>query len=282
MDESQKLIDNIKKKFGDGIIHYIKSKKYNITKLLGMGSFGTVYLLCKNKGCNRVLKLQNRTTVEDYQNEIFIFKKFSDLKLGPKLYKHKLVDNVMILEMDFVNPIINSIIKDKKKDKVIWNEETTTTDHINIDKDQIVEHFKAFLTHYFSMVNKEDLFHGDFALTNIGFIGNASDIPKVEDFKVYDFGLSDTFDEYNDKGVSLCASIDLSSYIRRYYIHGIHEKYLIDIRNHCEKIFKRLYPDEYTKLGKINEENITNKFGNYFNKICKDNALRCIKGMTGF
>lgn len=142
-------------KFGNNIYKEL-DKDYKITKIVGSGAFGTVYLECKKRSiqdCDRVVKLEDfkRKKRSSIEKEIEMQRKFSDIGLSPKVFKSKIVNNTSMIEMERLECSVEKDFLTKK-----WPE-------------KIIKDFVKFVESTLNKMCEYNLSHGDLHFGNMGY-----------------------------------------------------------------------------------------------------------------
>ena len=148
-------------------------KDYIISKILGSGVVGTVYILCTKttNNCSRVIKIQDYDP--KFKNEVKMHKLFEKLGLSPKFYQAKSHSINGIKKTHIVSErfdgTLNELLKVKQTKDVL---------------DNIFKFLKE--SHYLSIQNK--IIHGDTHWENMAYKLDKSG--NIDVFYLNDFGWS--------------------------------------------------------------------------------------------
>jgi hypothetical protein len=147
---------------------------YIVSKILGKGVSGTVYILCEKigKNCTRAIKIQEYDDM--FKNEVKMHKEFEKLGLSPKFYEaqiHKSIGKKVkthIISERF-DGTLSELLKVKQSKEVL---------------DKIFNFIKK--SHY--KARKNNIVHGDMHWDNLAYKFNKS--KNIEKLYLNDFGWS--------------------------------------------------------------------------------------------
>lgn len=148
-------------------------EKYVVSKILGRGVSGTVYILCKkaSNNCTRVIKIQDYDS--KFKNEVKMHKNFEKIGLAPKYYESEIHYNGNRAKTHIVSErfdgTLSDILKVKQSKKVL---------------DDIYNFIKK--SHYEARKNK--LVHGDLHWDNLAYKLNKAG--NIDVYYLNDFGWS--------------------------------------------------------------------------------------------
>jgi len=149
-------------------------KNYVVSKILGKGSYGKVYLLCNQTTlkCDRAIKIgipRKRNRREDFEEELQMTRRFHKLGIGPKLYDGKWIkkENTFYMVTGRIDDTLENYLKKKRT------------------RAEINEVFYS-IHKLLKKMRKEQVLHGDFHSGNIGLIQKGNKIEAVP----IDFGFS--------------------------------------------------------------------------------------------
>ena len=153
----------------------ILPENYFISKQIGKGTYGSVYLLCNivSKKCDKVIKFSTDTSGSEFHHEIRMNKLFAKYKLAPAVVKGMYLSKkkVSVIIMDRVDMTLESYLKQDLTEKEVT---------------KIFTKIKTLL----SKLKKYNLLHGDFHAGNIGLTQKKNDIGLF----MIDFGFSKQID----------------------------------------------------------------------------------------
>lgn len=210
-------------------------KDYYVSKILGIGAFGSVYILCKisNNDCSKAIKIQDYN--ENFKKEVKMHQKFEKLGIAPKIYEAKI--------HYFKNKIKTHIVLEKF--------DGTFKDLLNVKQSDIrLNNILDFIKKSTMISKNNKLVHGDMHWDNLAY--RKDDLGNIKYFYLNDFGWSSKVKNVT-KDLMLLDLIQLyrtlwlikNNYNRIYLEEGVRQLIIdrigIDIRNYDEKEIDDLF-----------------------------------------
>lgn len=159
-------------KYGSEFLNIIKP--YYVSKVIGKGSFGKVFLLCNDEGkCQRVVKVQLVKNEQMFLNEVELQQQLSSVGLTPELYGVHLLEHnnkkFGIIIMDKIDIIAEDLLK------------------TSLDK-QTLQNIYSMIEKVIQLFCKYNIIHGDLHWQNIAFYWDVKDNHVILRPSVLDFG----------------------------------------------------------------------------------------------
>jgi hypothetical protein len=162
IEVSDKTKNLLKTKYGITI-----PQGYYLSKLLGVGQSGTVYIICKtvNNDCGRAIKIQHNS--DGFNKEVKMHKTFENLGLAPRLYESQNQGKKTYIVSERFDGTFENVLKVKQDKKVL---------------DDMFDYIKD--SYY--IMKKNNLIHGDLHWGNVAY---KEENKKIKYF-LNDFGYS--------------------------------------------------------------------------------------------
>jgi len=181
---NDKQLEKFVRKYGRDVVLELQADGYYVSKKLGAGAFGEVYLICKNQqdgpACNQVIKLQEHQPDEreDIRLEEAMHKLFAEKLIAPEFISRSYTTNTRGKSFD--------VIRMSRVDGLVENvlEQSLTHEELNKIHDHIVGLVK--------IMEQNNLTHGDMHVGNIAFYDDGE--PELE-YYLIDFGMSHAVDD---------------------------------------------------------------------------------------